>query len=211
MASLSRQIACFVRNPTVANVYATRGGNGTFGKHWDTHCVFAVQLIGAKRWRVFRPTLEWPLASQTSRSEKVAFDGEPVFDALLQPGDVLYVPRGWWHEVTPLQERPSLHAAIGVHSVKMHDYLRWVLNQRMTASKTHRQTLSLADVGVNDYRGACELLAAECEREGVFEHYRQECESLLGQKACIDFGRVFFPPTTERGDDAFDGQDGRHD
>nr|WP_295979738.1 cupin domain-containing protein [uncultured Variovorax sp.] len=49
---LTMEIARFVGEKAVANGYAAFGGEGTFAKHWDTHDVFAVQLIGRKRWRI---------------------------------------------------------------------------------------------------------------------------------------------------------------
>src|SRR5512145_3077642 len=41
---------------TAGNAYLSVGGRGTFGRHWDTHDVFALQLIGRKRWQVFPAT-----------------------------------------------------------------------------------------------------------------------------------------------------------
>jgi len=64
---LCAEVARFVGCPTTSNAYVSFGGGGTFGKHWDTHDVFAVQLIGKKRWQVFQPTFPFPLSNHTSK------------------------------------------------------------------------------------------------------------------------------------------------
>src|SRR5688572_14317887 len=58
---LSSLIGQFARQPTTSNAYASFSGplskaQGTFGKHWDTHDVFAIQLIGKKLWQLYPPT-----------------------------------------------------------------------------------------------------------------------------------------------------------
>ena len=45
-----------------------------------------------------------------------AAEGEPVIDAVLAPGDVLYLPRGFLHSATALGEI-SAHLTVGIHPV----------------------------------------------------------------------------------------------
>jgi hypothetical protein len=45
-----------------------------------------------------------------------AAEGQPVLDAVLRPGDALYLPRGFLHSATALGEI-SAHLTIGVHPV----------------------------------------------------------------------------------------------
>jgi ribosomal protein L16 Arg81 hydroxylase len=191
VAALCRQLSDLTANPTVGNAYATKGGTGTFGKHWDTHCVFATQLIGAKRWKVYRPTLELPLAFQTSKAEKARFDGEPVFDDVLRAGDVLYIPRGWWHEVTPIPDQPSLHIAVGVHSMKTHDYVKWVLNRKMGGDLSFRQSLDRSAPQDALLEEACDALLRECRSRTSFQQYLRECQVAVGQRQVIDFDEMF--------------------
>ena len=101
MQRLCSDVARFCSLPTSGNAYLSIGGAGTFGRHWDTHDVFAVQLIGSKRWRVFEPTYALPLADQTSQRSPLPCPAQPLLDVTLQAGDLLYLPRGWWHEVLP--------------------------------------------------------------------------------------------------------------
>lgn len=84
----------------------------------------AIQLIGRKRWKVYKPTFEFPLSGQTSKNHKHECCGEPVFDDILEAGDLLYLPRGWWHNALPIGE--TFHVAIGVHSATVMDYVQWL-------------------------------------------------------------------------------------
>lgn len=53
-------------------------------------------------------------------------EGPPELDVVLEPGDVLYLPRGWWHNPSPLGEE-SLHLAIGTFPALVMDYLGYLL------------------------------------------------------------------------------------
>ncbi|NOV30251.1 cupin domain-containing protein [Methylomonas sp. ZR1] len=124
-------VAQFVGEKTNANAYAAFGGDGSFGKHWDTHDVFALQLIGRKRWRLYQPTFELPLNHQTSLNHKAECPAEPVLDTVLAAGDLLYIPRGWWHEALPIAGDETFHIAIGTFPPKLLDYLLWLCGNQL--------------------------------------------------------------------------------
>lgn len=63
---LCAEVRRFSGAPTAGNAYFSIGGRGTFGRHWDTHEVFALQLIGRKRWQVFAPSFPLPLGMHRS-------------------------------------------------------------------------------------------------------------------------------------------------
>ena len=77
-------------------------------------------MAGEKHWTIHEPVLPDPLRTQpwTDRTADVAAaaEREPVIDAVLRPGDALYLPRGYLHSATALGEI-SAHLTIGVHSV----------------------------------------------------------------------------------------------
>ncbi|QJP98783.1 cupin domain-containing protein [Herbaspirillum rubrisubalbicans] len=144
ISELCRELSKFIGQKVVANGYAAFGGNGTFGKHWDTHDVFAVQLMGRKRWQVFEPTFELPVNHQISRYSKHECPREAVFDEILEAGDVLYIPRGWWHEALPLAGVDTFHLAAGVHTAKLADYLSWVSADKLVTELKFRRTVASA-------------------------------------------------------------------
>jgi len=112
LARFCRSLEAELTHPVQANAYFTPPDAQGFGRHYDSHDVFSLQITGEKRWLVFEPSLELPLPSQARRPEAVT-QGEPVLDVVLQPGDTLYLPRGWVHEVYT-SETLSLAVTIGV-------------------------------------------------------------------------------------------------
>jgi Cupin superfamily protein. len=135
-SDLCVEIARFAHQPASGNAYISFGGkeafggNGAFGKHWDTHDVFAVQWIGKKLWRIYEPTLPLPMSHQISRRTNTPCPGQPSFEYTLEVGDVLYIPRGWWHEVISL-ECASWHISIGTYPQSIADYLLWVCGRAL--------------------------------------------------------------------------------
>jgi ribosomal protein L16 Arg81 hydroxylase len=142
---LCAEIARFASLPTTSNAYLSYTGEGTFGKHWDTHDVFAIQMIGRKRWQVFAPTFPLPLSHHTSGSFSQQDIGAAQLDVILEEGDVLYLPRGWWHQAIPLDE-PSLHFSIGAYAATIHDFLMWVCSQWLPLQDDARRAFSATSV-----------------------------------------------------------------
>ncbi len=119
---LCLEVARFAGAQTSGNAYMSFAGDGSFGKHWDTHDVFVVQLIGRKRWRVYTPTWTLPLTYQTNDRSGHTCPAEPAFELIMEEGDVLYVPRGWWHHVIPLRAG-SFHLSVGTYAPSLFDYV----------------------------------------------------------------------------------------
>jgi hypothetical protein len=84
--------------------------------------VFVLQLAGRKRWQVYAPTRIDPLADdiETAQPPKAA----PIWEGILGDGDVLYLPRGFWHVAYPLDE-PSLHMTWSAHTFTGMEFLQW--------------------------------------------------------------------------------------
>ena len=162
-------IARFSGQPTTGNAYLSFTGEGTFGKHWDTHDVFAVQLIGRKRWQLFAPTLPLPLAHQTSERSEVPCPAVPVMDCVLETGDVLYVPRGWWHQVIPLQEG-SLHFSVGTYAATVQDYLTWLCSRVVPSLVAGRAALDeTSDESLSTVMQALSAAAADPKLRREFD------------------------------------------
>ncbi|MFF4948666.1 JmjC domain-containing protein [Streptomyces chattanoogensis] len=65
--------------------------------------------------------------------------GAPIAEIVLRAGDMLYVPRGWWHAVAATEGR-SLHLTYGLTPTTGHHLLTWLAGQLLT-SPTVRATL----------------------------------------------------------------------
>ena len=80
--------------------------------HWDDVDVFVLQTEGMKLWHLWAPTER--LSEVHSPDLSRAALGPPALEVTLQPGDVLYLPRGTIHEAIAL-ESFSTHVTISVY------------------------------------------------------------------------------------------------
>ncbi|GAA4751088.1 hypothetical protein GCM10023328_37540 [Modestobacter marinus] len=114
------QLAADLGHPTQVNAYVTPPSSRGFSPHYDVHDVFVLQVAGEKHWTIHEPVLTDPLRTHpwADRADEVAAAAQrpPVIDAVLRPGDALYLPRGYLHSAVALGEI-SAHLTVGVHSV----------------------------------------------------------------------------------------------
>ena len=100
-----------------ANVYCSFKGVQAFQTHFDLHDVFAVQVEGEKLWHVYEARADAPVSPLPPGDEVekwlTSSRGRLLFEVNMKPGDVLYLPRGQYHDaVTGAQA--SLHVTFGV-------------------------------------------------------------------------------------------------
>ena len=125
IAAFCRSLEETLGHPAQANAYYTPRSAQGLPVHHDTHDVFVLQVSGRKRWLVYEPVLELPLKNQRY-SRELGEPGEPVEDRVLNPGDMLYLPRGWLHEALT-SDTDSLHLTVGVNVVTWLDAVRAAL------------------------------------------------------------------------------------
>ncbi|MFF2807855.1 cupin domain-containing protein [Streptomyces sp. NPDC058000] len=125
------------RTDVQVNLYASWTSKEGFGLHFDDHDVVVFQLEGAKRWKIHEPTRIDPLRVDVEAPEPP--DGAPVAEVVLRAGDMLYLPRGWWHAVAATEGR-SLHLTCGLTPTTGADLLTWLTGQ-LRASTTVRANL----------------------------------------------------------------------
>jgi len=95
-----------------ANLYITPRAARGFGPHWDNHDAFILQFEGTKEWTVYdSPVLLPGRKRQFVDGEWTAV--EPTLKATLEPGDLLYLPRGFVHEANSTDE-VSCHLTLGI-------------------------------------------------------------------------------------------------
>jgi len=118
--ALCQQIKTHLSERANASLMITSGVDGLFKLHYDDSDGCMVQIEGTKRWLIYGPTVLHPVPGlpNTGRPQ-----GDPVFDDVLEPGDVLILPAGYWHHCQAGPGR-SVHLAIaftpptGWHAVK---------------------------------------------------------------------------------------------
>jgi cupin superfamily protein len=127
LAAFCRELEATLGQPVQANAYYTPRSAQGLAVHHDTHDVFVLQIAGEKRWLVYEPRFELPLAGQ-KYDRSLGEPGEPVEDVTLGPGDTLYMPRGWLHEGLT-SDSDSLHLTIGVKLYTWLDAIRAALEE----------------------------------------------------------------------------------
>ncbi|GAA2069507.1 hypothetical protein GCM10009801_19290 [Streptomyces albiaxialis] len=118
VGDLCARLGAELGHPVQANAYVTPPQNRGFDDHYDVHDVFVVQIQGRKRWLVREPVHRDPLRRQPWTDHRAAVaeaaQGPAYLDTVLEPGDVLYLPRGWLHAAEARGE-VSVHLTLGVH------------------------------------------------------------------------------------------------
>ncbi|MEO3428075.1 cupin domain-containing protein [Pelagibius sp. CAU 1746] len=128
-----------------ANVYFSMSQHQAFGPHCDVHEVFAVHCNGEKVWNIYENREDTPInhpSFQFGDSERERRAGEVAEKVLMQPGDLLYIPRGLYHDALA-SENGALHIAFGVTLPKPLDLLGiiWeaaVLDPELRADLPHK-------------------------------------------------------------------------
>jgi hypothetical protein len=136
LEELAAGLELFFRERIQINSYAGWHTSRGFDLHWDDHDVFILQVTGRKRWSIYGETRKHPLAGETNNPKPT---GDAIWEATLEDGDFLYIPRGWWHVAHPLDE-PTLHLTVGIHKRTGIDLLTWLAEQ-LRASEIFRRDL----------------------------------------------------------------------
>ena len=103
-----------------ANLYVTPSRAAGFGCHWDGHDVLILQLEGSKVWSVYKRDAPLPRPNSDGASHDGA--STPDLEVTLQPGDVLYIPRGSPHQARTSAEA-SVHLTVGLIATTWEDLL----------------------------------------------------------------------------------------
>src|ERR1700693_166068 len=142
MARLCRALETYFRHRVSANVYMTPANSQGFAPHYDTHDAVILQIEGSKHWRVYGTPFELPLQSQQFDKKKHAVR-EPEREICLQPGDLLYIPRGMVHDAKA-GDSFSLHVTLGLYPMLWIDILREALSDGGDAEIFLRKSTTVA-------------------------------------------------------------------
>lgn len=146
MDSLAEEVPDYAR----VNAYLSYPSAPGFDLHYDTQDFFILQIEGYKRWQVFGATIESPLFQQKYHGLKPPPKETLYLDHVLEPGDVLYCPRGHWH-VALADKEPSLHLTLGVFLATGIDLLSWVVDE-LREDATFRRSLPNLQLNASDNR-----------------------------------------------------------
>ncbi|MCF8479674.1 MAG: cupin domain-containing protein [Rhodospirillum sp.] len=106
-------------------LFSSFGQQPGFSVHWDSRDVYALQVEGEKHWSIYEPSQDAPMNRGDTSIPDSGEPGALVWEGIVKKGDMVYVPRGWWHIVTST-DAPSVHLALGAAPVTGLDYLEWL-------------------------------------------------------------------------------------
>ncbi|MEM7482690.1 MAG: cupin domain-containing protein [Acidobacteriota bacterium] len=125
-ADLARSLSARVK----VNVYLTPPGRQGAPIHPDIQDVFVLQLEGAKEWHLYGESMYEPVETTEYLTELgyrrpvMPKEPEAMPPVTLEPGDLLYMPRGLLHRAVAPADRPSLHLTVCATPIYWVDFLK---------------------------------------------------------------------------------------
>ena len=130
LTRLAESFETFFRGGTKINIYAGWRALHGLDLHRDDQEILILQLDGRKRWLLYGCSVDGVDRNEL-RSCSVPPAGA-LLDQILQPGDLLYIPRACYHLAVPMNE-PTLQLTVSIKNPRGTDLLLWLV-ERMRAS-----------------------------------------------------------------------------
>jgi ribosomal protein L16 Arg81 hydroxylase len=172
LALFCNHVQDFLNHGVVANLYFSPKQSKGLHPHYDTHDVFVLQVDGSKQWEVHKPTQPVPFLNsfQPVIPEKTL--GEPLYSLCLEPGDLLYMPRGFIHHAATA-DTFSLHLTLGIYPNQWFDLIVNALTALAMRDVRFRKALP---VGFLDHP----------EQFGELQCHLQELTQILADKGKVE-------------------------
>jgi 50S ribosomal protein L16 3-hydroxylase len=126
LAELARGLAADFAAPVDIHIYCTPAQQYGFSWHYDAEEVFIVQTTGSKEYSIRKNTVNpWPLEETLPADMHYEREIMPMLKCMLNAGDWLYLPSGYWHMGAATETAISL--SIGVMprtGVDLYDHFR---------------------------------------------------------------------------------------
>lgn len=103
----------YVMFPVSQYIFVTPPNAQGFDFHYDANGAFQLQVYGSKNWSVFPPLVEDP--SDTLEEDRIEEANAParILNARQEfstrEGDILWIPRGWYHRAAAVGAEGSVH------------------------------------------------------------------------------------------------------
>ncbi len=156
------------------NCYLSPQNSKGFKTHYDTHDVLALQVYGKKTWSIYHS--EEYLPSKIPNKETVFTnenDLKPLMTVELEEGDLLYLPRGFYHKAFTTNH-PSAHIAIN-YSIIFGYKLISTLGKELHINNFFRRTYP----------------SAGFEKEAYIKEFKKELIASIEHLTTDDFDRLY--------------------
>lgn len=151
-----------------ANCYLTPPRSQGLAPHYDDVEVFVLQLEGTKAWRLYHPSRSLPREHSGDFAREEI--GEPFQELELQPGDLMFLPRGCIHEART-SDLGSAHMTISVYQkTAFFDFLSQLFPIALQAAFDSDETEAFRKglpLNYLSYCGSAGKLADELREKGM--------------------------------------------
>ena len=138
LSFLSQSLQTITQGRCQGNLYFSMESSQAFGPHCDEHDVFAVHFEGEKVWNIYENIEKNPINHPLFKfgpEERIKKAGNLIDQVTLKPGDLLYIPRGQYHDALASQNG-AIHIAFGLTYFKPVDLMsilweKFILNDFM--------------------------------------------------------------------------------
>jgi hypothetical protein len=108
IAAMTAMVERNFRSDTITNAYASFNRDSAFKAHLDPHHVLILQLHGRKRWWCYGQLAASPTVARAFEAGDLP---APEWVGVLEPGDILFIPRGDVHRAL-VEDSNSLHLTV---------------------------------------------------------------------------------------------------
>lgn len=144
VARLAARIADETGYLAGVNLYCSPPGAQGFPAHADAQDVFLLQIEGSKSWRIDSPEYELPLEGKLVPL-KAEEGREPLLQTTIEPGHLLYIPRGFIHAGVANREA-SMHLTLSIYATRWVELLGAALTVAAEQDVRFRRTVPALDL-----------------------------------------------------------------
>jgi len=175
------------------NIYVTPPNAQGRIIHYDSHCVFVLQISGSKSWVTYDTPIVRPLKAQEFTPDTCEV-GEKTNEFVLRAGDMVYVPRGMLHEARTTDE-PSCHITLGALPNTWTDLILEAVARVALEDDEMRRSLPVGYAKRSYDRGGArerfaklmKRVAEKADLEGPMDHF---AEDLVSTRHALVYGQL---------------------
>jgi len=178
------------------NVYITPSKKQGLAPHWDDVEVFVLQIEGKKHWKLYQRTEDenkYPL--QSSNDLDLANDcpdAQLLFECDLEPGDLLYFPRGTIHCAQTVGDSHSTHITISTHQrATWGDFIHTLMEKAMDdAIEQHTELRQNMPINFISYMGSTFEENADDDMKQKQQAFTEKLQRIVSDLVVQSVGNV---------------------